>query len=243
MVKIRIITCPQRADMAETLKTALGLADTDVFCDDREGGGNPYYIFKKAFADPVESGVTHILVLNDDVEVSDGFQDICEQMVQAHPECAFSLFSERMNSSYFDTFLADLQTPYLDHSGNLYGCAVILPVPLIQDCFNWIDANFDAESVHDSQGVRDFLTSRQVPTLTTYPMLVQHIGDTSVYNPGLPIRRTTRFEKSPNGNWTAPEVAELPSLKWFEPVRSVSQGSSLRAEIFAFLKGDKSYGE
>lgn len=240
-VTIKIVTCPQRAEMAETLKTALGLSNTDVICDDREGGGNPYYVYRKAFLTPKEPGETHRLVLNEDVEVCGNFKAIIEQITKAHPECAFSLFTPKLNSGYYDDFINNLKTPYLDYSGDMWGCAVLLPSDLIQECFAWIDANADPETVHDSLGTRDFLRYKGVQTLTTVPMLVQHIGDVSLYDPGLPIRKTTRFVDYPEdlADWTAAEVADIPALAWFAPkARSGSKAVSF-VEATEILKGEK----
>ena len=234
-VEIRIRTCPARAEMAEKLRNELGLPETSVFKDDRENGGNPFYMWKK-MAENIPADATHICLLDDDVEVSSGFKTIVEQMVQAHPGCAFSLFTTDLNSSYFDEFLEKTTTPYLTCS-KLFGCAVILPVSVLAECFSWIDANYDSETVHDGHAAQEYLESKGIQILTTYPGVVQHNGDQSLYDPGLLIRRTVRFQKEPEADWTSTEIAQTPSLKWFAPTGKKSDNVSF-ADALSILRGD-----
>lgn len=235
MVEVRIRTCPTRAEMAEKLRNELGLPETSVFTDDRENGGNPFYMWKK-MTENIPAGATHICLLDDDVEVSTGFKQIAEQMTAAHPECAFSLFTTDLNSSYFDEFLEKTTTPYLTCS-KLFGCAVILPVSILEECFNWIGTNCNLETAHDGHAVQEYLEQKGIQILTTIPGVVQHDGDVSLYDPGLPIRRTARFEKNPDADWTAEGIAECPSLVWFAPKRGAGKRLSLD-EITKILMGE-----
>lgn len=235
MVEIRIRTCPARAEKAENLRNELELPETSVFTDDRENGGNPLYMWFKMIEN-IPADATHICLLDDDVEVSTGFKTIVEQMVQAHPGCAFSLFTTDLNSSYFDGFLEKTETPYLTCS-KLFGCAVVIPVSILEECFSWIDANYDPETVHDGHAAQEYLESKGVQILTTYPGIIQHNGDVSLYDPGLPIRRTARFEKNPDADWTAEGIAECPSLVWFAPKRGAGKRLSLD-EITKILMGE-----
>lgn len=235
MVEIRIRTCPARAEKAENLRNELELPETSVFTDDRENGGNPLYMWFKMIEN-ISADATHICLLDDDVEVSTGFKQIVEQMVQAHPGCAFSLFTTDLNSGYFDDFISNLETPYVTCS-KLFGCAVILPVSILEECFNWIQENCDLETAHDGHAVQEYLEQKGIQILTTIPGVVQHDGDVSLYDPGLPIRRTARFEKNPDADWTAEGIAECPSLVWFAPKRGAGKRLSLD-EITKILMGE-----
>lgn len=235
MVEIRIRTYPARAEKADKLRKELGLPETSVFTDDRQNGGNPFYMWKK-MTENIPAEATHICLLDDDVEASSGFKTIVEQMVQAHPGCAFSLFTTDLNSSYFDGFLEKTETPYLTCS-KLFGCAVVIPVSILEECFSWIDANYDPETVHDGHAAQEYLESNGVQILTTYPGSIQHNGDTSLYDPGLPIRRTARFQKEPVADWTSTEIAQTPSLEWFAPTGKKSDNASF-ADALSILRGD-----
>ena len=236
MVEIRIRTCPARAEKADKLRKELGLPETSVFTDDRQNGGNPLYMWFKMIEN-IPADATHICLLDDDVEVSTGFKQIVEQMVQAHPGCAFSLFTTDLNSGYFDDFISNLETPYLTCS-KLFGCAVILPVSILEECFNWIQENCDLETAHDGHVVQEYLEQKGIQILTTIPGTVQHDGDVSLYDPGLPIRRTTRFEKVTSSDWTNPEIAECPTLEWFAPKKGRATGLSFDDAV-KILRGEK----
>lgn len=235
MVEIRIRTCPARAEMAEKLRNELGLPETSVFTDDRENGGNPLYMWFKMIEN-IPADATHICLLDDDVEVSTGFKQIVEQMAAAHSQCAFSLFTTDLNSGYFDDFIGNLETPYVTCS-KLFGCAVILPVSILEECFNWIGTNCNLETAHDGHVVQEYLEQKGIQILTTIPGTVQHNGDTSLYDPGLPIRRTARFQKEPVADWTSTEIAQTPSLKWFAPTGKHSDNASF-ADALSILRGD-----
>ena len=235
MVEIRIRTCPARAEKAENLRNELELPETSVFTDDRENGGNPLYMWFKMIEN-IPADATHICLLDDDVEVSTGFKQIVEQMVQAHSQCAFSLFTTDLNSGYFDDFISNLETPYVTCS-KLFGCAVILPVSILEECFNWIGTNCNLETAHDGHAVQEYLEQKGIQILTTIPGAVQHDGDVSLYDPGLPIRRTARFQKEPVADWTSTEIAQTPSLAWFAPTGKKSNNASF-ADALSILRGD-----
>ena len=235
MVEIRIRTCSARAEKADKLRNELELPETSVFTDDRENGGNPLYMWFKMIEN-IPADATHICLLDDDVEVSTGFKQIVEQMVQAHSQCAFSLFTTDLNSGYFDDFISNLETPYVTCS-KLFGCAVILPVSILEECFNWIGTNCNLETAHDGHVVQEYLEQKGIQILTTIPGTVQHDGDVSLYDPGLPIRRTARFQKEPVADWTSTEIAQTPSLEWFAPTGKKSDNASF-ADALSILRGD-----
>lgn len=238
MVEIRIRTCPARAEKAENLRNELGLPETSVFTDDRENGGNPLYMWFEMIEN-IPADATHICLLDDDVEVSTGFKQIVEQMTAAHSQCAFSLFTTDLNSSYFDDFITKLETPYVTCS-KVFGCAVILPVSILEECFDWIRTSCDLKTAHDGHVMQEYLESRGIQLLTTIPGLIQHNGDESLYDPGLPIRRSARFEKNPAADWTNRSVMDPPSLEWFAPKRTAveSKGLTLK-DVGEILRGEK----
>lgn len=217
MVTIKITAVEKRRKMAESLQSRLGLRDEDVIFDDRPEGGNAMYTVKKAWLSPLEEGETHRLVLSEDLEVAEGFREICEQMVQAHPDCCFSLFTTHLNGPDYDSFCNTLDTPYVDHSVGIFGCAILLPSRYIKECFDWIEDNCAAD-VRDNAGILAWLKHKQLPILTTVPGLIQHIGDESVVDPSLPIRRSSRFIEHAQADWTSTKIAEPPAIEWFKPI-------------------------
>ena len=142
MVDIKIVASRERQEMVEKLQSALGLTEADIVYDEREEPGNPYVLVKQAWLLPHAEGVTHRVVLNDDVQVCTGFEQIIEQMAQSHPDCALSLFTMAFDSESYNDFIHGIESPYVDHSWGLWGCAIMMPVAIVEDCFNYIDTVF-----------------------------------------------------------------------------------------------------
>ncbi|MGM9960947.1 MAG: hypothetical protein ACI32F_06530 [Allobaculum sp.] len=218
MVDIKIVASRQRQEMAENLRDTLGLTDQDIFYDDLAETGNPYLAVKQTWLFSHEEGVTHRVVLNDDVQVCNGFKQIIEQMAQSHPDCAFSLFTMAFDSEVYNDFINGLESPYIQHDWSMWGCAILLPIGIVEECFNYIDTVFGKDAI-ESYGNLSFLRQREIPILSTIPVTVQHIGGDSLFDPILPVRRTTRFEENPVANWASNKVEAALVLDWFKPSR------------------------
>lgn len=235
MVDIKIVASRQRQEMAENLRDALELTDQDIFYDESAETGNPYLPVKQTWLLPHEEGVTHRVVLNDDVQVCNGFKQIIEQMTQSHPDCAFSLFTMAFDGDCYDDFISGLDSPYIRHDWSMWGCAILLPIGIVEECFNYIEAVF-GEGVLESHGILSFLKHKQIPVLSTIPITVQHIGDDSLYDPSLPVRRSSRFEENPTADWTSTKVEDPPVLEWFKP-RQTGKVENRTDRILNILRG------
>lgn len=93
----------------------------------------------------------------------------------------------------------------------------MLPVQYIEECFGWIESNCPTD-IWDNAGILAWLRHKGLPIRTTMPLLVQHIGDDSLVDPTLPIRRSERFEMNPVADWSCTDVVPMPELDWFKPV-------------------------
>lgn len=235
MVDIKIVASRKRQEMAESLRDVLGLTDADIVYDESEETGNPYTPVKQTWLLPHEEGVTHRVVLNDDVQVCSGFKQIIEQMARSHPDCVFSLFTMSFDSEFYDDFINGIESPYVNHNWGLWGCAIMMPIGIVEDCFNYIDTVFGKDAI-ESYGILSFLKQREIPILTTIPVTVQHIGDDSLFDPSLPIRRTTRFEEKPTADWTSNKVEAAPDLDWFKPIQ-IGKIPDRTDRILNMLKG------
>lgn len=235
MVDIKIVASRQRQEMVENLRDTLELTDQDVFYDESSETGNPYLPVKQTWLLPHADGVTHRFVLNDDVQVCSGFKQIIEQMAQSHPDCAFSLFTMAFDGESYNDFISGLESPYIRHDWSMWGCAILLPIDLVEECFNYIDSVFGTDAL-ESHGILSFLKHKQIPVLSTIPVTVQHIGDDSLYDSSLPIRRTTRFEENPTTDWTSTKIENPPSLEWFKP-RQIGKVEDRTDRILNILRG------
>lgn len=239
-VDFKIVAVKERQKMAESLRDALELADADIVYDERPGGGNPYVPTKEAWLKPCSAGVTHRVVLNEDVQVCQDFKQVCNQIAHSHPDCAFSLFTRELDSIYYDDFITSLSTPFVEHNWALWGCAILLPLSIVEECFQYIDACFD-ENVHESYGILSFLKHRKIPIIAPMPVIAQHIGDDSLYDPALPVRRTCRFEEDPKVDWANPVVAKAPQIEWFIP-KNRTVNTQEKDTFLEILKGVETNG-
>ena len=235
MVDIKIVASRQRQEMVENLRDTLELTDQDVFYDESSETGNPYLPVKQTWLLPHADGVTHRVVLNDDVQVCSGFKQIIEQMAQSHPDCAFSLFTMAFDGESYNDFISGLDSPYIRHDWSMWGCAILLPIGIVEECFNYIDAVFGEDAL-ESFGILSFLRHKQIPVLSTIPVTIQHVGDESLFDPNLPVRRTTRFEENPTADWRSAKIENPPVLEWFKP-RQIGKAEDRIDRILNILKG------
>lgn len=211
MVGIKIVGVREREYMIDEMNRQLQLPAGDIIYDERPGGGYAFPILKKAWLDPYAEEETHRVVLNDDLELCDNFREICEQIAKAQPNSIVSFFSTYFNSSYCDQEIQKLQTPYVRHDVGIFGCAIMMPKDVAIECMEYTN-NYYQDIKFESRAFTQFARERGIPIITTLPGLVQHIGDDSLVDQSLPIRRTTRFEKYPDADWNTKEVIELKTM-------------------------------
>lgn len=211
MVGIKIVGVHERDHMIDEMNRQLQLPAGDIIYDERPGGGYAFQILKKAWLDPFAEGETHRVVLNDDLELCDDFINICNQIAKAQPNSIVSFFSTYFNSSYCDQEIQKLQTPYVRHDVGIFGCAIMMPKNVAIECMEFTSMNYP-DIKFESRAFTEFARERGIPIITTLPGLVQHIGDESLVDQSLPIRRTTRFKKYPDADWNTKEVIELKTM-------------------------------
>ena len=210
-IDIRIFGVHSRESMILATAQKLSLSEDHVHYDDRPNGGSVMYTAKKAWLAEIPDGVTHRVVLSDDVEVCNGFAEICTQMVNAHPDDVITLFPYPF--MYRQPGLERLLTPYV-LSNTLSGCGIIMPVKYIIPCFEWIDEHY-INPQEDDYHIQRWAIANSIQMLTTIPAILQHIGDDSIFNPQAPIRRTDYYEENPIADWNSSIVAVIPVKEWF----------------------------
>lgn len=210
-IDIQIFGVYSRENMIQATAQKLSLPNNCIHYDDRPNGGSVIYTAKKAWLTDIPDDVTHRVVLSDDVQVCDGFADICAQMVNAHPDDIITLFPYPFMRRQPN--IDRLLTPYV-LSNTLSGCGIIMPVNQVKPCFEWID-RYRPNAPEDDYSIQMWATAHNVRMLTTIPATLQHIGDDSIFNPQSPIRRTEYYEPTPVANWNNPMVAVIPVREWF----------------------------
>lgn len=211
MVGIKIVGVHERDHMIDEMNRQLQLPAGDIIYDERQGGGYAFPMLKKAWLDPYADEETHRVVLNDDLELCNNFREICEQIAKAQPNSIVSFFTTYLNSSFCDQEIQKIQTPYIRHDVGIFGCAIMMPKDVAIECMEYTN-NYYPDIKFESRAFTQFARERGIPIITTLPGLVQHIGDESLVDQSLPIRRTTRFEKYPDADWNTKEVIELKTM-------------------------------
>lgn len=210
-IDIHVYGMHSRDDMIKDTVDKLGLSYDNVHYDDRPDGGLMMYTAKKAWLASVSDDVTHRVALADDVEVCNGFWEICERIISAHPDAIISLFPfEFMEKT---PAIEELNTPYISCS-ILSGCAVIMPVKYIKPCFDYVKAVFN-DNCADDEGIQAWAEHAGIQILTTIPSTVQHIGDISIANKKSPVRRTCYYDANPAAEWDNKDVVRVVKREWF----------------------------
>lgn len=162
-----------RASLINNLLARTGLDSSRIILDDRgfKGGGNCWYTCKKVWTQPVPEGVTHRLLLQDDVLVVDDFISICEKIIDVFPDVIWSL----NGGVWIKPEMKKTDSPYI----NIRGCktsgeAFIIPVQHIKPMLEWSDAIFGEDYIHDMSRVGYYALYHGIPMYGTIPSLTYH---------------------------------------------------------------------
>lgn len=200
---IRIIGVHARDEMISHTLGRLGLSEDIVSYDDRPNGGACLYTARKAWLSPVEDEITHRIVLADDAYVCNGFEGICDQIINTHPDKVISCFP--FDYLHKSDYIDGLKTPYV-RTHLAAGMGIIMPVKYIDDCFRWIEKNLPSDYPDDS-AISLYCENHGIDIITTIPPTIQHIGDDSVLTPGLYVRRTEYYTDDPVADWGCEDIA------------------------------------
>lgn len=206
---VKIYGIEERQDNILKNKEILGLSDNDIIILKKEDRVTPqdrfpYKMCKKSFMSPVPEGVTHRVVLQDDVELVPNFRKYIDTVVNTHPDVIFMLtaLDFRNKNEYAD----NLKSPYVKVGQFVSGCALIIPVKYIQDMFSWIEMTYPTIWTgypHEDTTIKIFADRHRIPCLTTVPSLVQHIGDVSTCCDYVQPLRTAYFSDWEKANWSS----------------------------------------
>lgn len=211
---IKIYGVKQREDNIRKNQTKLDLSDDDIFFDDRPNGGTAFYTAKKTWNLPVPEGVTHRVCLQDDVEISDNFKDIVQQIIDAHPDAIVALMTselglrEQDNNHKFYKEFALSNTPYV-YPAYSTGCALIIPVQYLKYIWEWC-YQYGHEDTDEDVSMFYWAKQFNIPYISPIPNIVLHVGDTSLIHPEFQVRRNDEFfKKDAKADWHNKEVISV----------------------------------
>ena len=209
---VKIMAVKPRREMVLKMCEQLGLEEKDtVIYDDRPQGGGTLYTCRKCWEAPVPDGVTHRVVLQDDLELCDDFMNIINKIVNKNPEFIFSLFCSRMRYEY-----ALPDSPYIIIKGrNSWGQGMLMPISYVKPMFDFADRELGADFPFDD-GIYSWWaidTDKQI--MTTIPSTIQHlcpVKSTLGYNNKNKVSKVWRGRDLSDVNWDADGFAMSPSM-------------------------------
>ena len=203
---IRIMGVKKRRELILSELEKLGLSEDIVIYDDRPNGGNAMYNARRAWLSPFMD-CTHRLVLQDDLILCDKFTEILENCIRMFPEAVWTLFNSRLR--------AVRDTRFFRFSGQeIWGQAVVMPIKIISECFNWIEETLGKDYPHDDRGIELFLREihPEIPVVTTAPSLIQHLCPTESqlgYNNRNKVSKVWKGENVTMYGWDNPDIKSI----------------------------------
>lgn len=171
---IKIMGVKKRAPMIARLMQETGLDRSCVVLDDRgiAGGGDAWYNAKRAWLSPIPEGVTHRMVLQDDILICNDFIDICNKAIRQFPDAIWSMHSGVWVLPKYRT----IDSPYIQIRGcKTSGEAIIMPVEHIEKMIAWSDAVFGRQYKHDDGRIGFYALANNVRMMGTIPSLTEHL--------------------------------------------------------------------
>lgn len=211
-VDVKIMAVKPRRKIVLSMLEQLGLSEEEtVIYDDRPNGGGTLYTCRKCWEAPIPDGVTHRLVLQDDVLLCDNFVDIMNMIVNTHPEFIFTLFCPRIR---FENALPD--SPYIIINGcNTWGQGIMMPISYVKPVFEFVDAELGSDFPFDD-GVYSWWAQREkVYIASTIPSTIQHLCPTEStlgYNNKNKVTKVWTGPDLSGVNWGAKSVAFSKSM-------------------------------
>ncbi len=130
---IKIMAVPTRLANVAYLCGQLGLTMQDVFVD-YEMRHRPMYTSRGAFTLPHAEGVTHRLVLQDDVKIAPNLQTFCDMLVNRYPNDVISLFHNQKHP------LKNKPIPYsIRRTAVATGQGLIIPLKYLSAMYAYLD--------------------------------------------------------------------------------------------------------
>jgi len=203
---IKIYGIEERSENILENKKILGLSDDDIFIA-KKGRRTPkqkwpYTACKKAFTQPIPEGVTHRLVLQDDVSLAPDFLKYLQLIIEARPDDIIMMTALDFREK--NEYVESLKSPYVEVGQFVSGDAVLIPVKYIDDVFKWMEETYPQiaiGNIHEDAAFKFYALRHNIKCITTVPSIVQHEGDkSSICAYKIPMK-TYYFSNWEKANW------------------------------------------
>lgn len=184
LIDVRIFGVPERMECIRLNQEILGVPDERIFIDETHEGC--VKTAKRAWL--AETDKPYTMVLQDDVELCDGFLSVCRRMIQAHPDVVFSLFPMEFNN--WRKGGLPKESPYIA-ARYMSGQGILMKTEWVRPCVD----SWDRHILGDDVNIQRWAENTGKTILTTVPCTLQHIGDVSVFDPTRSLGRSPYFQK------------------------------------------------
>jgi hypothetical protein len=192
-VSVSIMAHPSRAARAERLRSRFSVFPARVVYDPEPDGERSTVRTARLAWQPWDPAVTHHLVLQDDVSLTDDFESTLLDVIGHEPAAALGLFCEWGSYSSYAVRLALLSGHAWTESVDSYFPTVAGVLP--REAAGRLAAHLASTGTDaiDDVAVFSYLADvERLRVLLTIPQLVQHDGDVSLIgNGGHGVRRST----------------------------------------------------
>jgi len=237
---VKIMAVKSRRNFVLDMCKKLGLSEDEcVIYDDRPNGGGPLYTCRKCWEAPAEEGVTHRVVLQDDLLLCDDFIGIMNRIVNTNPEFIFSLYCSRLK---FQMALPD--SPYIIIKGRqAWGQGMLMPLSHVKPMFEFADRELGRDFPYDDGIYAWYAVENGLEIMSTIPSTIQHLCPTDStlgYNNSRKVSKVWRGEDLSDVNWESPKVTFSPSMP--NPVSLKEQKEKLEAlmskPVYTIFRGN-----
>ena len=197
---------PKRRDNVYKILSKLNMDDSIVVWDDRPNGGDAMYTARKAWLSDLPDGVTHRLVLQDDVDICDNFIHHIEQIAIRNKNHVVSLINFLQPLNYPNK----RGTPYYEVN-TVAGCAIMMPINLIKPCMEWCE-NYDDKVLkpHDDLMISKYCNLHNIKLVTILPCIVQHLDTPTLLKAIYNWDRICRnYDSNPNVDWSIHSIQKV----------------------------------
>lgn len=204
---IKIYGTHKRDHFIKNMQKALNVPDENVVYDDRPNGGGPLYTCEKCWRSCENTDADFVICLQDDVELPDNFFEIVEKIQNAQPDKVVALFPciYEVADCEFTKETAYYATDFIA------GVGIMMPTKYIKPCFDYIDAKIAPKdpNIQDDVAMQLAFDRLNIKKIYTIPSVIQHIGDDSLINQQLGIRRAASYKSHCEGAFDSNKVISL----------------------------------
>ena len=152
----------------------------------------------RCWSQPIREGCTHIMVVQDDVEVVNDFVQICNRIVQTFKRAIFVLHYRKITPKD-----RKVDSPFIClKNKNVAGQCVIMPKELVDGYIDFYRKHVkQTDYPHDDGAIRTYAWLNDIPVFSTIPALVNNLGtDSSVIDKShIDRTATTKVWEGKNG--------------------------------------------